>query len=43
MDLALRELVRIRRKRNLAELAGRVQLAADYDHKAAREARGGDR
>jgi Arc/MetJ family transcription regulator len=40
---ALEELVRVHRKKNLAELAGRVRLRDDYDHKQAREVRGGDR
>jgi Arc/MetJ family transcription regulator len=39
IHLALRELVRIRRKRNLAELAGRVGLRDDFDHKALRDVR----
>ena len=40
VDLALRELVRQRRKRDLTELAGRVRLRDDYDHKALRSTRG---
>ncbi len=36
IDLALRELVRIRRKKDLTELAGRIHLRDDYDHKAMR-------
>lgn len=43
LHLALSELVRIRRKRNLAELAGRVQLSDDYDHKELRDVRSYDR
>ena len=43
LHLALSELVRIRRKRNLAELAGRVQLRDDFDHKALRDVRSYDR
>ena len=39
LHIALSELVRIRRKRNLAELAGRVELRDDYDHKALRDVR----
>jgi Arc/MetJ family transcription regulator len=39
VHLALTELVRSRRKKNLADLAGRVRLADDYDHKALREPR----
>ena len=37
VDLALRELVKQRRKKDLTELAGRVQLRDDFDHKAMRE------
>lgn len=33
IDLALRELIRARRKKNLLDLAGKIQLADDYDHK----------
>jgi len=43
IHLALEELIRIRRKKNLAELAGRVRLRDDYDHKELREVRGDDR
>jgi Arc/MetJ family transcription regulator len=43
LHLALSELVRIRRKRNLAELAGRVRLSDDFDHKALRDVRSYDR
>lgn len=39
VELALRELVRRHRKKDLTELAGRVQLRDDYDHKATRELR----
>lgn len=39
LDLALRELVRARRKRDLTELAGKIALRPDFDHKAARELR----
>ena len=39
VHLALSELVRSRRKKNLADLAGRVSLREDYDHKALRETR----
>lgn len=41
IDLALRELIRQRRKRDLTELAGKVQLRDDFDHKALRRVRGG--
>lgn len=37
IDLALRELIRSRRKLNLFDLAGKVQLANDFDHKKLRE------
>lgn len=37
--LALRELVRSRRKKNLLDLAGQIQFASDFDHKALRETR----
>lgn len=36
---ALQELVRSRRKKNLLDLAGRVQFAPGFDHKALRETR----
>jgi Arc/MetJ family transcription regulator len=39
MNLALQELVRSRRKKNLLDLAGQIQFAADFDHKALRETR----
>lgn len=39
IDLALRELIRSRRKKNLFDLAGKIQLADDYDHKNLRELR----
>ena len=37
LDLALRELVRSRRRRDLADLAGRIQFRDDFDHKKLRE------
>lgn len=37
LNLALKELVRLRRKKNLLDLTGQVQFAADFDHKALRE------
>jgi len=43
IHLALRELVRIRRKKDLLELAGRVRFRKGYDHKAMRETRRGSR
>jgi Arc/MetJ family transcription regulator len=39
IHIALRELVRVRRKRNLLDLAGRVRLRDDFDHKALRKVR----
>jgi len=43
VHLALTELVRSRRRKDLAELAGRIRLAGGFDHKAMRELRGGAR
>lgn len=43
IHIALRELVRVRRKRNLLDLAGRVRLRDDFDHKALRKVRRGSR
>ena len=37
LDLALQELVRVRRKKDLTEFAGRVRLPDDFDHKAMRD------
>ncbi len=37
--LALRELVRSRRKKNLLDLAGKIQFTEDFDHKDLRETR----
>ena len=39
VELALTELVRQRRKRNLFDLAGKVSFRPDYDHKALRALR----
>ena len=39
LNLALRELVRSRRKKNLFDLAGQIQFAPDFDYKALRETR----
>ena len=36
LHLALQELIRVRRKRDLTELAGRLRLRDDFDHKALR-------
>jgi len=43
IDMALKELVRIRRKKNLAELSGRILLSDDFDHKTFREIGRGSR
>jgi hypothetical protein len=37
MNLALKELVSSRRKKNLLDLAGQIQFTEDFDHKAMRE------
>jgi Arc/MetJ family transcription regulator len=37
IKLALQELVGSRRRKNLLDLAGRIQFAPDFDHKALRE------
>jgi len=34
---ALRELVRLRKRKDLAELAGKVEFHPDYDHKKMRK------
>ncbi len=39
LNLALRELVQSRRKKNLLDLAGQIQFTEDFDHKALRETR----
>lgn len=39
IHLALQELVKSRKKRNLLDLAGQIQLAPDFDHKALRQTR----
>ena len=41
VNLALEKLVRSRKKKDLTELAGKIRLRDDYDHKALRELRGG--
>lgn len=41
VHLALQEFVRQRRKRDLTELAGKVQLRDDFDHKDLRHTRDG--
>jgi Arc/MetJ family transcription regulator len=39
INLALQELVRSRKKKNLLDLAGQIQFAPDFNHKAMREIR----
>lgn len=39
IDVALRELIQSRRKKNMLDLAGKIQFADDYDHKQLRELR----
>ncbi|WP_096626173.1 type II toxin-antitoxin system VapB family antitoxin [Calothrix sp. NIES-3974] len=39
VNLALKELVRSRRKKNLLDLAGQIQFTEDFDHKMLRETR----
>lgn len=40
VHLALQELVRARRKKNLADLAGRIRFRKGFDHKRMRKLRG---
>jgi Arc/MetJ family transcription regulator len=39
VNLALQELVRSRRKKNLLDLAGQIQFSENFDHKTLRETR----
>lgn len=39
VNLALQELIRQRKKLNLLDLSGKIQLADNYDYKALRENR----
>lgn len=41
IHLALSELVRQRSKKNLFDLAGKIKLRPDFDHKALRQLRDG--
>jgi len=41
VHLALEELVRIRRKKDLMDLTGRIQFSGDFDHKKLRTTRDG--
>ena len=43
VHLALSELVRHRRKKDLFELAGKLELSSDFDYKAMRELRDNSR
>ena len=40
VHLALRELVRLRKKKNLPDLAGRIRFRAGFDPKSVRKLRG---
>lgn len=40
VHLALQELVRSRKKKNLADLAGRIRFRTGFDHKSMRKLRG---
>lgn len=39
LHLALQELIRARKKKNLLDLAGKIQFDEDYDYKALRNTR----
>ncbi len=39
VDLALREMVHRRKKKNMMDLAGKIKLRSDYDHKEMRRIR----
>ena len=41
VHMALKELVRRHRKRDLTELAGKIRLRDEFDHKAMRQTRHG--
>ncbi len=43
VDLALKELVRSRERKDLTELAGRIRFRAGFDHKTLREMKRGHR
>jgi Arc/MetJ family transcription regulator len=42
IHLAVVELVRSRKKKNLLDLAGQIQFVADFDHNAMRDTRASD-
>ncbi|MBN4063650.1 type II toxin-antitoxin system VapB family antitoxin [Cardiobacterium sp. AH-315-I02] len=41
VDIALRELIRSKRKKNLFDLTDQLELADNYDHKSMRDLRNG--
>jgi Arc/MetJ family transcription regulator len=43
VDLALKELVRSRQRKNMTDLAGRIRFRSNFDHKALREMKRGHR
>ncbi len=43
VNLALKELVRSRQRKDLTDLAGRIRFRSNFDHKALREMKRGHR
>jgi Arc/MetJ family transcription regulator len=43
VDLALKELVRSRQRKDLSDLAGKIRFRSNFDHKALREMKRGHR
>lgn len=41
VEIALRELIRVKRKKNMFDLTGQIDFADDYDYKASRGLRDG--
>lgn len=41
VDMALRELIKIKRKKNMFDLAGKIEFEENYDYKAMRDLRNG--
>jgi len=39
VDLALREFLKVKKKKNLFDLAGKIEFEQGYDHKALRQTR----
>ena len=39
VELALRELIRVKKKKDLLDLAGKIDFVAGYDHKKVRRTR----